>query len=110
MDKLRVSPIRAEKTRESGMEMNWQRHIEAAHCPQFNAAAAGGPPIFPDSVQTRGGLRPHREQKRCHQYVTPYWLSTLGDVPADVANGRALLINDYAASPVQARAPSLVAV
>ena len=29
-----------------------------------------------------------------------------GDVPADVANGRALLINDYAASPVQARAPS----
>jgi hypothetical protein len=33
-----------------------------------------------------------------------------GDVPADVANGRALLINDYAASPVQARAPSLVAV
>ena len=33
-----------------------------------------------------------------------------GDVPADVANGRALLINDYAASPVQARAPSLVGV
>jgi putative transposase len=32
-----------------------------------------------------------------------------GDVPAHVANGRALLINDYAASPVQARAPSLVA-
>ena len=33
-----------------------------------------------------------------------------GDVPADVANGRALLINDYAASPVQARPLSLVAV
>ena len=33
---------------------------------------------------------------------------TLGDVPLDVANGQALLINDYAASPVQARAPSLV--
>ena len=32
-----------------------------------------------------------------------------GDVPADVANGRALLIDDYAASPVQARPPSLVA-
>ena len=32
-----------------------------------------------------------------------------GDVPAHVANGRALLINDYAASPVQARPPSLVA-
>ena len=31
-----------------------------------------------------------------------------GDIPAHVANGRALLINDYAASPVQARAPSLV--
>ena len=34
--------------------------------------------------------------------------AAVGDVPADVANGRALLINDYAASPVQARAPSLV--
>jgi hypothetical protein len=33
----------------------------------------------------------------------------LGDVPAHVANGQALLINDYAASPVQARPPSLVA-
>ena len=33
----------------------------------------------------------------------------LGDVPAHVANGRALLINDYAASPLQARPPSLVA-
>jgi hypothetical protein len=33
-----------------------------------------------------------------------------GDVPVHVANGQALLINDYAASPVQARAPSLVAV
>ena len=32
-----------------------------------------------------------------------------GDVPAHVANGRALLINDYAASPLQARPPSLVA-
>jgi hypothetical protein len=32
-----------------------------------------------------------------------------GNVPAHVANGRALLINDYAASPVQARPPSLVA-
>jgi hypothetical protein len=32
----------------------------------------------------------------------------IGDVPAHVANGRALLIDDYAASPVQARAPSLV--
>jgi voltage-gated potassium channel Kch len=37
-------------------------------------------------------------------------LTAAGDVPADVANGRALLINDYAASPVQARPPSLVAV
>ena len=36
------------------------------------------------------------------------WDACLGDVPADVANGWALLINDYAASPVQARAPSLV--
>jgi hypothetical protein len=33
-----------------------------------------------------------------------------GDVPADVANGRALLIDDYAASPVPARPLSLVAV
>ena len=33
-----------------------------------------------------------------------------GDVPAHVANGRALLIDDYAASPVQARPLSLVAV
>ena len=32
-----------------------------------------------------------------------------GDVPAHVANGRALLINDYAASPLQARPLSLVA-
>ena len=32
-----------------------------------------------------------------------------GDVPAHVANGRALLINDYAASPLQARPPSMVA-
>jgi predicted 3-demethylubiquinone-9 3-methyltransferase (glyoxalase superfamily) len=31
-----------------------------------------------------------------------------GDVPAHVANGRALLINDYAASPLQARPPSPV--
>ena len=36
-------------------------------------------------------------------------LDPVGDVPAHVANGRALLINDYAASPVQARALSLVA-
>jgi hypothetical protein len=36
-------------------------------------------------------------------------LPNCGDVPVDVANGRALLINDYAASPVQARPPSLVA-
>ena len=36
------------------------------------------------------------------------WVTPEGDVPAHVANGRALLINDYAASPVQARAPSLV--
>ena len=35
-------------------------------------------------------------------------VGAVGDVPAHVANGRALLINDYAASPVQARAPSLV--
>jgi hypothetical protein len=34
----------------------------------------------------------------------------LGDVPSHVANGRALLIDDYAASPVQARPLSLVAV
>jgi putative MFS transporter len=34
----------------------------------------------------------------------------MGDVPLDVANGQALLINDYAASPVPARAPSLVTV
>jgi hypothetical protein len=33
-----------------------------------------------------------------------------GDVPAHVANGRALLIDDYAAWPVQARPLSLVAV
>jgi hypothetical protein len=33
----------------------------------------------------------------------------VGDVPPHVANGQALLINDYAASPVQARPPSLVA-
>ena len=33
-----------------------------------------------------------------------------GDVPAHVANGRALLINDYAASLLQARPLSLVAV
>jgi hypothetical protein len=33
-----------------------------------------------------------------------------GDVPSHVANGRALLIDDYAASPVQARPLSLVAV
>jgi hypothetical protein len=32
-----------------------------------------------------------------------------GNVPSHVANGRALLINDYAASPVPARPPSLVA-
>jgi hypothetical protein len=32
-----------------------------------------------------------------------------GDVPSHVANGWALLINDYAASPVQARPLSLVA-
>ena len=38
------------------------------------------------------------------------YMTGLGDVPADVANGRALLINDYAASPVQARALSLVTV
>ena len=31
-----------------------------------------------------------------------------GDVPSHVANGRALLIDNYAALPVQARAPSLV--
>jgi hypothetical protein len=31
-----------------------------------------------------------------------------GNVPAHVANGRALLVNDYAASPVQARPPSPV--
>jgi hypothetical protein len=31
-----------------------------------------------------------------------------GDVPAHVANGQALLINDYAASPLQARPPSPV--
>ena len=35
-----------------------------------------GAPIFPGSVQIRSVIRPHREQKRCHQYVTPYWLST----------------------------------
>ena len=33
-----------------------------------------------------------------------------GDVPLDVANGQALLIDDYAASPVQARTLSLVTV
>jgi hypothetical protein len=33
----------------------------------------------------------------------------MGDVPTDVANGRALLIDDYAASPVQARPLLLVA-
>jgi len=37
-------------------------------------------------------------------------VNSLGDVPAHVANGQALLINDYAASPVQARPLSLVAV
>jgi hypothetical protein len=36
--------------------------------------------------------------------------SGMGDVPSHVANGRALLINDYAALPVQARPPSLLAV
>ena len=36
-------------------------------------------------------------------------MCAFGDVPAHVANGRALLINDYAASPLQARPPSLVA-
>jgi multiple antibiotic resistance protein len=36
-------------------------------------------------------------------------LGSNGDVPAHVANGQALLINDYAASPLQARPPSLVA-
>jgi hypothetical protein len=43
--------------------------------------------------------------------LTDYLVSEAqaGDVPAHVANGRALLINDYAASPVQARPSSLVA-
>jgi hypothetical protein len=40
--------------------------------------------------------------------LIPAPVFAVGDVPVDVANGRALLINDYAASPVQARAPSLV--
>src|SRR3954468_11817056 len=76
-----------------------------------SAGHVSGPP-------ERGGDRHRRQDARCGPDRDPDPVRTFktftddlgGDVPAHVANGRALLINDYAASPVPARAPSLVAV
>ena len=65
--------------------------------------------------QRDGGIN-HPERFRHHTGPSPKAGKPMtqptvdpGDVPAHVANGRALLINDYAASPLQARPPSLVA-
>jgi hypothetical protein len=57
----------------------------------------------------------HRILEPCAPLTSAFVLETLsraqiGDVPSHVANGRALLIDDYAASPVQARPLSVVAV